>query len=312
MGNVEEQLNSLSNMAGAYYKMGNFIESAQACQKTLEIARALSHGLFQAQACHLLAKDCLAMGNFKLAFQMLSEAKNICNDLSNSELNVDILQTGIELELNCGDIDAARNLLAQVGESHSLTPYQELKKLWLEAIMAQAEKDKRSGELFKSLSERLKKTSHVELTGQSILGLAKSCSESPDFAKAKEYLREFDNLEISDLLLRLEVDLLRLELLVYECKYDEALGLAKKIKVQADQSGCSLVMFAAMVRETEIYSRCGKASLKEKSLRQAEKIRRSLVAAFPEEKDIKLFENIPAFGLYKRISGGKEKEIAKP
>ncbi len=293
IGYAEQQLNIISNIAQAYHKTGNFIKSAESNHKALDIAKALKHRMYQAQASQLLAVDCMAMGNFKLALRMLTQADVMCAGLSNQELAVDILLTGIELELLMGDIGRCQELQRQLGEKQNLTRMQIFKGKLLEARLAGLTLRTEAGKMYEELVDEAIKYDFGEIAGSALVSLAEIYLKENNYDDVERSFRRFKALKIQNVIIKLDHNMILAAFHYRRKRYDPALELIKTIKETAENSGCMYFIFKAIVLESDILFHCGKYSVFMKRMKQAQNIFNILVDAFPDERNIEGLEALP-------------------
>lgn len=294
IGYAEQQLNIMSNIAQAHHKTGNFIKSAKANQKALDIAKTLRHKMYQAQASHLLASDCMAMGNYKLALQMLSQAGEIAASLSNNELVLDILLTGIELELLMGDLTRCKLLIGQLEKKQSLTKMQTMKKKLLEAKLTGLSGGIEAKRVYEKLADEAKKLDLREIAGSALVGLAELCLAENNVDEVERALQRFKDLEIQNTIICLDYNIALATLHYNRKRYDSALELIKAIKKTADDSGCLPFLFKVIILEADILFHCGKDSMFMKTMKQAKNIFSTLASVFPDERDIEGLKVLPS------------------
>ncbi|MCP4582054.1 MAG: tetratricopeptide repeat protein, partial [candidate division Zixibacteria bacterium] len=302
IGNDNEQLNIISNIALAYHKTGDFIKSAEANQNTLEIATSLNHEMFQAQSSHLLAKDCVAMGNFKLASEMLTRAGRICSKLDNPELMVDIIQTKIELELKLGDIETCYQQLDLLTRQKSFTHKQKLKTALLELKLAFMQNDRTALAKTERLLTLCEETDFIEITGQVELELAKSALDLDQTEQVAYIIQRYQSLDIKNTIINFDYQLISARFHQHKQDFNEALDLVKRIQREANNSGCVPTLFEAAVLEAGIFDRCRKEQQAFKAVKQANNIMKVLIGAFPEGKDENLINSLPSIKKLRELS----------
>lgn len=293
IGYAEQQLNIISNIAQAYHKTGNFIKSAESNQKALDIAKTLNHKMYQAQASHLLAIDCMAMGNYKLALRMLSQAGEICASLSNNELSVDILLTGIELELTMGDITRCQELISQLGKRQSLTRMQIFKRKLLEARLAGLILKVEAEKMYEELADEAIKHDFGEIAGSALVSLAEIYLKENNHDGAERAFQRFEALKIQNTIICLDYNIALATFHYKRKRYDSALELIKIVKETADNSGCMSFLFKAFILESDILFHCGKYSMFMKTMKQGQNIFNTLVGVFPDERSIEEMKALP-------------------
>ena len=290
-GNAEEQLNTVYNIALAYHKMGEFLKSAEANQQGLDIAISLNHSFFAAQAAHLLARDCLALGNYRLSLNMLEQAAERSAELSSTELAADILLTRIELELQLGDTGEAAQYLNDLNGGQIPTPAQKAKaafaNLQLKALTANGLKESDVDNLINSAHE----SRSNETVGLAILEKAALAIAGGRLELAGTLLAEYNSLALGDLLMNFEYSLLMGQYLSKNRQYNEALEITADVRATAENKGCLPVLFKALVLEASILQECRKSAQAAKTIKQAEAVDNILVAAIPDNRNPGNFHN---------------------
>jgi len=308
IGNAHEQLNIMSNIALAYHKTGNFIKSAEANQNALEIATSLNHEMFQAQSSHLLARDCIAMGNYRLAMDMLARAQNICSSLSNPELFVEILQTKIELELKLGDFLTCCKLIDQLGDQPAMTHQQKLKTELLRVKLAYYRNETDTMEKAEYLLNKCENTDFIEIKGPAILEQSRFLLKLGKLNEVSTLLNKYLKLDINNTVINLEYDLIKVELFLEQREYNEALDLIDQVRQRANSSGCLPILFETSVLQAGVFSDCRKESLMGKAVDQAQAILKSITSAYPDTKDKRLINELPIVKKLSKLTDKKEAE----
>jgi len=306
IGNNHEQLNIMSNIALAYHKTGNFIKSAEANQSALEIAASLNHGMFQAQSSHLLGRDCIAMGNYKLAVEMLTRAKHICSSLSNPELLVEILHTNIELELKLGDFQTCGKLIDQLRDQPGMTHQQKLKTELLRVKLAFSQNGTGSLEMAENLLNKCEGTDFIEITGNAILEQSRFLLKFDRLDEVSTLLNRYLKLDINNTVINLEYDLIKAELFLKQREYNGSLDLIDQVQQKANDSGCLPILFETAVLRAMVFSGCRKDSLMAKAVAQAQAILRSIKNAYPDTKDKRLMTGLPIIKKYNELADKTE------
>ena len=305
-GNAEEQLNTVYNIALAYHKMGEFLKSAEANQQALDIAMSLNHAFFAAQSAHLLARDCLALGNYKLGMDMLEKAADHCSRLSNPELMADILLTRIELELHIGDIEKASGYLADLNSRQIPTSGQKVQAAFINLkLNSLSSEGYKIGDLDKLILDA-RESRNYETAALAILEKTWLAITERQLDLAGSLQADYNSLELSNLLINFEYSLVMSQYLAQNRQYNEALELTADIKKTAKEKGCLPILFKTLVAETLVLRACRKHTQAAKVIKQAEVVNNILVAAIPENRDPRKFQN----SYYGKIFVGLIKELA--
>jgi serine/threonine protein kinase/Tfp pilus assembly protein PilF len=292
-GHTDQQININLNAALAYNKMGNFIKSVETHQKTLGLAKKLGNDTFIAQASHLLARDCQAMGNYKLANQMLTQADQYNTSLSNNEFTINIRLARIELFLELGKIEDTRNLLDEVQEMPNLTSQQSIWARYLRARWLSMGNNLDAAKIYEEIIASHKQDDSPEIVARAIVELFRHKLQNHQLQSVADLLKRLAGLTIQNVLIELDCQLVSAEYSFKLNKFDEALSQIKIVKEKAEQSGCMPVLLMSYILEAEILGHCGKMTGMAKIAARAEKIYGALLAALPDSGGAVQFENLP-------------------
>jgi|GEM_PF-6261533 len=292
---VDQQLNMESNIAWAYHEMGNIIKSAEANQKTLDIALKNRHELFAAQSSYLLARDCLAMGNYRLADKMLIQARGICSDISNNDLAIDILLGQIELALATGDLVRAKQLLDDFSAKKNPGKKQSLTGKLYQARLLDLKRDNNAVAAYRDVINQVTETEFGDIGINAAIAAAEFCLGQNRLESASAFLAGIDT---PNVLTKLRLSLANAELDNASRRFDNALEAVKAIKTQAEQFGCLPEYFRASLVELDIYMKCGKNANAMKALARMDKMYQSFQRSFPEDRPTADLANLPFFNRY--------------
>ncbi len=300
IGFDDEQLNIVSNIAQAYYKMGDFIQSAEANQKALAIAESLNHQKFRMQASYLIARDCLALGNYRLYSEMIETAETIGADLSNPEMINDTRLLKLAYFFDTGQIKSAEKLLDYLGRDSALTysqkahlDYFRLKK----AALSAAGIDE-----LKQLSEKIIAVNLPEFSGQAILEYASALISDGNSAEAYSALNDYSVLNIEDTLIEFQFRLIYAKLLTAQNQFDQAIEQLSTLETESHEKGCIPMLFRALVNHASLFDKCRKESIMPSMLAQTGQVYSSLVESFPENIKDFGFNHIEEFKTFRFLA----------
>lgn len=299
---VDQQLNMESNIAWAYHEMGNIIKSAEANQKTLEIALKNRHELFAAQSSYLLARDCLVMGNYRLADRMLIQARKICSDISNNDLALDILLGQIELALATGDLIRSRQLLDDFAAEKNPGKKQLLTGKLYQARLLELTQDESALSLYKSIIEQVTENEFSDIATNAAIAGAEICLRQNRIEPARLFITGLDT---QNVLTKLRLLLVAADIDNASRKFDNALESLRAIKKQAESYGCLPEYFRACLVETDIYLKCGKNNNAIKMMAKIDKMYQSLQKSFPEDRQTASLGNLPFIERYFKIRAAR-------
>jgi len=308
IGLDEDRINILSNMGLAYHKIGSIIQSAEVHQEALKISRALGHELLQAQTCHHLARDCMAMGNYTLALKMLEEAAEISRHLTGSELAMEILLTGAELHYVLNDLEGCRRFADGFDKPDNITFMQSLRAEYLKALLevlsdpTVEDNAESAGQRIEDIFRRARQAVFLDLAGEASLKLAEMNRRAGRENSALKALVEFQNLQIENMLLRMAFELESAWLAYAGRQYDKAIELAGNAERMAIEAGCRPLLFEITLLGIRVYNECGKTALALKKFRKAEQLKNSLAEAYPPDIDKECFDGLPAMKEFRRFA----------
>lgn len=300
-GNSEEQLNTIYNISLAYHKMGEFLKSAEANQRAFDIAISLNHKFFAAQSAHLLARDCLALGNFKLCRIMLEKAEAMCSNLSNAELLTDILQARIEYELCLGDIDKAIKYREHLNKQPAPTQAQKAKTTLLGLKLKAMQRQNISDAELNEFINECRQSNHMETAGLAILEKIRLFIDSDRLENVESALADYHSLGIDYILINFDSNLLTAEYLLKARKYNEALEIISDIRNAAGDRNCLPILFKAWTIEALTLYECGKQTQAAKALKNASTLYNVLADAWPEDKDQEGFNGLHHVIIYRHL-----------
>lgn len=295
---IDQQLNMESNIAWAYHEMGNIIKSAEANQKTLDIALENRHELFAAQASYLLARDCLVMGNYRLADKMLIQARKICSEISNNDLAIDILLGQIELALATGDLIRAGQLLDDFSAEKNPGKKQLLTGKLYQARLLELMRDESALDLYKSIIAQITDNEFSDIAVNAAIAGAEICLRQNQIETAQIFL---EGLDTQNVLTKLRLTLVAADLDNASRKFDNALESLKTVKKQAESYGCLPEYFRACLVEVDIYLKCGKNNHAAKTLARLDKMYQSFQKSFPEDRPTASLGNLPFIDRYLKM-----------
>jgi tetratricopeptide (TPR) repeat protein len=308
---VDQQLNLESNIAWAYHEMGNLIKSAEANQKTLDIALANQHELFAAQSSYLLGRDCLAMGNYRLADRMLTQARKICAEISNNDLAIDILLGQIELALATGDSQRAGHLLDDFQSRKNPGKKQILTGGLYRARWLALKCDNNAELEYNKLIEQIIEPEFFDITINAITDLAQIKLSAGALDQARQLIARLDSFKVQNVLMILQMQITQGGLYRKLRQFDDALDTIKSVKKQAEISGCMPEYFRACLIEAEIYRDCGKNANLAIIIARLEKMHLAMLRSFPEERQTASLQNLPYINRYlKLLSVSADKAVA--
>jgi len=281
-GFAGQQLDLESNIAWAYHKIGDFIKSAEANQKALEIALSLKFDIFSAQSSYLLARDCLAIGNYQLADKMLTQSQQICAGISNNELPVDIILSQTELELAIGDLTRCRQYLENFAKKKNSGKKQLLLGRLLSARYHALIGDASAELEFSKLIGDIAEPEFIEITVAAMIGLAEIYLQTAQYGEASAIVQMAERIDIQDVLLILRRQIAAADLFAKTRQFDASLDLLKIINKTATASGCLPELIRAGVIEADIYEICGKTANLEKVKTRLRNMFRTSIYSLPE------------------------------
>ena len=301
IGYDEEQLNVVTNIALAYHKSGDFIKSAEANEKALEIAKNLNHDKYQMNAAYQLTLDCLALGNYKTAFQMLAGAEAVCSRLSDSEPVNDILQTKVDLMLAIGDFKQAQKILDVLKLKPSLTSLQQAKFCYQIIKTAVGIGDRDALNIIQECIDKITSIGFDEFHGRALLEKAGILMDTNHFDEARRIFENYRALAIKDIMIDYEYRMLLARLQTEYKAFDEALEIIRGVQQEANNSGCLMVLFQALIIEAEILRACGKYAILAKLQSRIQTLYEIFINTIPEQIDKTLLDNLPVMKSYIKL-----------
>jgi serine/threonine protein kinase/tetratricopeptide (TPR) repeat protein len=295
---IDQQLNMESNIAWAYHEMGNIIKSAEANQKTLDIALKNRHELFAAQSSYLSARDCLVMGNYRLADRMLIQARKICSEISNNDLAIDILLGQIELALATGDLIRTGQLLDDFSAEKNPSKKQLLTGKLYQARLLELMRDESALALYKSIIAEVTENEFSDIAINAAIAGAEICLGQNQIEPAHLFI---DGLDTQNVLTKLRLMLVTADMDNASRKFDNALESLRAIKKRAESYGCLPEYFRACLVETDIYLKCGKINNAIKTIAKIDKMYQSLQKSFPEDRQTANLGNLPFIDRYLKM-----------
>lgn len=302
IGLDEDRINILSNMGLAYHKIGSIIQSAEVHQQALEISRALGHRLLEAQTCHHLARDCMAMGNYALAVQMLQQAGEIGSHLAGGEMAMEILLTEAELAYAMNELEGCRNLVAKFDEPDNITFIQSLRAEYMKVLLEAENNAGRALSKIEEIYQKAQRAAFLDLAGEALLKLAQLSRVSGLPDKAATTLARFQQLHVENMILQIAFMLESARSAFADRYFDETFEFIDRAERLAIETGCRPLLLDATLLAVRVYHECGRSATVLKKLKKAERLKNSLAQAYPSDKVERYFEGMPLIKEYRRLA----------
>jgi len=278
-GLTQMELDIVSNIGWAYHELGDFMKSVDCNQETLDLAGRLNQGMAGARAALLMARDCLALGDFKLALRALQKAERFSHGLSNNELAADIVLAKIEFSWKTEPERSPSDLLEKISRFDKLTAYQNLQQRYWILKFDRDSEARTSIDKCEDLMLAAAAAKHDDLC---LLAAIRMAELYVSIGEAGRALRVLENVQTSGagITSRIAAELTFATVHLQLNEYDVALDRTARARALAEQSGCLPDLFVCNLVDAEVYRRCGKAKAFSKAMTSAGSLFRLLSAAY--------------------------------
>ncbi len=278
-GLTQLELDIVSNIGWAYHELGDFLKSVNYNQETLDLAGRLEQSMAGARAALLITRDCLALGNYKLALNALREAERLSRDISNNELAADIILMKILFSYKTELEKAPSDLLDQISRFDNLTVYQNLQRRYWVLKFADNRKSSDVIDKCKELLLSAASGKYDDLLLLSTIRVAELYIAAGEAGPAAQVL-ENALAPGAGITTRIAAEIALAAAYIELEKFDRALDRTARSRSLAEKSGCLPDLFLCNLMEAGIYRRCGKTKTFFKAIKSAESIFKLLSANY--------------------------------